>query len=781
MANSKLLLYVSNLTPEKNALISNPIVTADSNRLFEREDTPFVITFGTSMGWFQKTVASGRENDYLLIPEFTYIKHDLDVKIKVVLNQEDRLSKNVKAYNYVLIQNTDEACYGYFITDKKWISEHCVEYTLRMDVLNSYSTQIQNDRNTFSDTSYIYRAHQDRFNMDKTHYIPADHSEILYRYVNDVSEGLESPKLIQTNKETIVETIAPDEKWYLIYRSSDSSNDGVECFAVPENDTPFDEGGANITINKATLEGGAYVFMALDDNDGVTVNFTEHYPVEGAQRSYTVNSSTIVAVASRSSGDYLTIYLGTIDSDNSHISWNTGTWSENSATVTAPHGYRRVTSQSWGSGSSIGSDLDNIYQIQHDYPFIINAFGPLIYAYGIDSWDRTDSKLLKIIELPYAPFTLYKINNHYSVPANFTFINNRLKLTDLNVELKNDLSAKSLLNIMYFTDSAAITHPRYAKVKNIKYESKLLNSDFRGDKYVYDSYISPVRYEAMRESVGSIPYNTVTFYPSTNIASNLLFDIKYGSGLLGGYQYNKLEDYEGILVSTRNNEYPIYTNEYLNYIKTGYNYDKKTKDQQQIASGISLGISAATLIAGIALSGATGGSSLALGVSGAIGLAGSTMNAVNQSISAERSLDQKLSELKSRSASVANADDLSLLNVYNGNKLQWLQYEPSEQVKNSLWSMFHLTGYAYNKEGNIRDFLYSRRCFNFIQADLKDGLRSAAIPTDEIKDEIKNKFKEGVTVYHIFYNGTSEIIDWSKEYENFENYICPAKQPIIIG
>ena len=88
-----------------------------------------------------------------------------------------------------------------------------------------------------------------------------------------------------------------------------------------------------------------------------------------------------------------------------------------------------------------------------------------------------------------------------------------------------------------------------------------------------------------------------------------------------------------------------------------------------------------------------------------------------------------------------------------------MQYEPTEQVKNSLWNMFHLTGYAYNKEGNIRDFLYSRRCFNFIQADLKDGLRSAAIPTDEIKDEIKNKFKEGVTVYHIFYNGTSEIID----------------------
>ena len=55
------------------------------------------------------------------------------------------------------------------------------------------------------------------------------------------------------------------------------------------------------------------------------------------------------------------------------------------------------------------------------------------------------------------------------------------------------------------------------------------------------------------------------------------------------------------------------------------------------------------------------------------------------------------------------------------------------------------------------------------------------IPTEEIKDEIKQKFKEGVTAYHIFFNGTSNIIDGEKEYENFENYICPAKEPIIIG
>lgn len=662
------------------------------------------------------------------------------------------------------------------------MSTKCVELVLKMDVLNSYSSQIQTETLTFNSNSYIYRAHQNRYNMNQSKYIPADSSEILYRYVNDVSEGLESPELVQTGKDTITEQVAPDEKWYLVYRSADSGS-GVECYAVPEYNTPFDEGGTNMTINKALLNGGAYVFMALDDNNGVVINSTEHYPNEGTSRSWTVSNSTIVAVAARSSGDYLSIYVGNIDSDNGHISWNTSLWCENSATVIAPHGYRRVSSQSWGSGQSISDALDNIYQIQHDYTLVETSGGQLVYASGIASWDRTDSKLLKIIELPYAPFSLYHIDHHYNVPAYFTFANNKLKLNDLNAKLRNNLSAKSLLNIMYFSDIAGSgTQSRYNRKKNIKYESKLLNSDFRGDKYVYDSYSSPLRYEAMREGVGSIPYNSISFYPSTNIASNLLFEIKYGSEEFG-YVYNKLEDYEGMLVSTRNNESPIYTNEYLNYIKTGYNYDKKNKESQDVASGLKVGLSIASLIAGAALAGVTGGSSAVAGaaVAGAIGVTGTAVSAVNQSISAERSLEQKLATLKAKSASVSNADDLSLLNVYNGNKLQWMQYEPTEQVKNALWSMFHLTGYAYNKEGQLKDFLYSRRCFNYVQADLKDGLRVSMIPTEEIKDEIKQKFKEGVTAYHIFFNGTSNIIDWEKEYENFENYICPAKEPIIIG
>ena len=39
-------------------------------------------------------------------------------------------------------------------------------------------------------------------------------------------------------------------------------------------------------------------------------------------------------------------------------------------------------------------------------------------------------------------------------------------------------------------------------------------------------------------------------------------------------------DYEDYLLVSRNNEETIFSNDYLNYIRTGYNYDKKARDRE---------------------------------------------------------------------------------------------------------------------------------------------------------------------------------------------------------
>ena len=51
-------------------------------------------------------------------------------------------------------------------------------------------------------------------------------------------------------------------------------------------------------------------------------------------------------------------------------------------------------------------------------------------------------------------------------------------------------------------------------------------------------------------------------------------------GLVNNYS---LEDYDNIVAVARNNEEVLYSSQYLNYVRTGYNYDVKAKQRQEEA------------------------------------------------------------------------------------------------------------------------------------------------------------------------------------------------------
>ena len=74
----------------------------------------------------------------------------------------------------------------------------------------------------------------------------------------------------------------------------------------------------------------------------------------------------------------------------------------------------------------------------------------------------------------------------------------------------------------------------------------------------------------------------------------------------------KIDCYENILVSTRNNEYPIFTSQYLNYMRTGYNNDKKKVGEQQTGNWIKTGLLTAGAIGSILAAIPTGGASLSV-------------------------------------------------------------------------------------------------------------------------------------------------------------------------
>ena len=101
----------------------------------------------------------------------------------------------------------------------------------------------------------------------------------------------------------------------------------------------------------------------------------------------------------------------------------------------------------------------------------------------------------------------------------------------------------------------------------------------------------------------------------------------------------------------------------------------------------------------------------------------------------------------------------------NNNKLSRAKYEVSSRMKKSLKDLFFYTGYVQNKYAvpNVT----SRAWFNFIQCDPVIKLLNPNV-NDDLLDELKDKFRNGVTFFHM--NTISGVKTWdlAQEKENWE-------------
>lgn len=380
---------------------------------------------------------------------------------------------------------------------------------------------------------------------------------------------------------------------------------------------------------------------------------------------------------------------------------------------------------------------------------------------GLYSWDRTDPQIAKIIELPYNPFDrgysthgtlLYSSGN-----LKYDFSENRFpEVITRDISFSSDISpAKEL----YFDNNKWITSETFSRndlrkvdwgiLKDYEVETKLLHSDFQHYDFVYDSfkytfYNEFADIKGITESISS-SFLKCEYTVSNTVSSTFMFSFnKFFPVTISS------RDYNDILIVNRNNEVPIYNNYYLNYLRNGYNYDVKNKEQQQVASGIGMGLSAASLAVGIALSATGVGSAVGSGaiIGGISGIAGSLAGTINSSISADKNLQQKLEQSKNQSASVKGADDIGLLGKYtDGNKAKIVHYRVSTETYAKLADFFHYCGYKCDYQG-IPDTT-SRFWFNFIQCEpvFKENTSTAKISND-IKQDLINRYKSGVTVLH---------------------------------
>ncbi|MCQ2088154.1 MAG: hypothetical protein MJZ37_08865 [Bacilli bacterium] len=395
--------------------------------------------------------------------------------------------------------------------------------------------------------------------------------------------------------------------------------------------------------------------------------------------------------------------------------------------------------------------------------------------------DRSDQKLIKIINVPYCPVDI-KNNDLY-----FNNTDKQLTLSIQNVGPESGPIYKGkfdpafnnniTLNInMEEGSTNAYTPlspmelnfvPNVQAARNDRYESKLYHSDFYQCKLVYDSFDYIFRLELLDtdnvSDYSNLENMNAEYSVSNSVASAFGFNFETYFPLKKQFQnYN-------VMIVNRNNEMTIYNNNYLNYLRNGYNYDIKNKQTRQIASGIGTGLGIATTVAGIALAATGYGSGLGAGmiVSGIATTAGSLTSAISNSAQADRAMQQKLEQSQNQAASVQGSDDIGLLKWYADNNLcKLMKFELSDATKERIADLFYYCGYRcdYQAVPNTT----SRYWFNYIQCDpVYEETNLTAKMGKECKAELTNKYQQGITVLHKRNNS----YDFAQTKENWETWL----------
>ena len=322
-------------------------------------------------------------------------------------------------------------------------------------------------------------------------------------------------------------------------------------------------------------------------------------------------------------------------------------------------------------------------------------------------------------------------------------------MIDLNIKFDNVFKANVNPFDVLTIELPEITH---TELRNDYYESKLYSSELYVPKFIYDSF--NLNFELQNMATIPTKFN-VDFTTTSTINSAFMFtfpeyELKYSG-----------QDYDNILVVRRNNEISLYNNAYINYIKTGYNYDVKNKNTQLATSWISAGIQIAGSVLSFLAAGATGG----LSAVAAIGLATSATvtiaNNISNDVKAERSIQQKLEEARNQATSVSGSDDIDLLTKYSQNKAKLAIYKASDNVMKHAADLFYYCGYTANRQ-DIPNTT-SRYWFNYIQCEPVFNEEETSIYKNYL-DDIKARYNAGITVYHAHNN----TYDWDQTHENWE-------------
>lgn len=716
------LVKITLYSPDGGSI--SPILYKDKNYVMEDIDAYLNLAYGN------------------ISPNFLSEQLDInplkEIEIKVKLDKE--IIEWHQGGTYAKLHFSNNVNYYYFVDEYKSIAPNIVKYKLTMDELNTFYNRLE-----FTNKTLITREHRDRF-------IKLGSSGNTYRRnIDHINEGLNPqlvnkssnpPMLLTNGTDNTGNKTLEDVDFYLLYKTNNDdskdlasnpvtctlyaserlliSNNSISTIKVPTNQLFSNSKCYMITANSGVVKG--YY--------GDTLKFTKTLN-SSSDPIIIYNVGTFTLGQSNNYNDVYSIsdveitgieYID--ESDGVMVSPEYGTPTNN-------YDYNCVQFIKGYKGNKISTGVSESQYIE-----------------SIDSVDRSDPQIVKLIKLPYAPTKIFKSLTGYYTFENdiWEFNGTTLQLKDLSTKFYNTFQLNNYYSLgKYITEDLDLQNKKLPR--NIKYESKLYSSEFFNYKIMYDTFIYLLPLEDLDIENVSFNFNPlrVEFKMTTTINSKFYF--KFNIPLK-----NYTDDYQTLVSCSRNNEETLYSNSYLNYLRTGYNYDLKAKEQAIASSWINTGIAIGKTALG-ALSGNP--FTITSGINGLDSIKNSIMTGITQ----ERSIQEKIATLKASSASVVGSDDIDLMSQYCGNRLRVLTTEPRDDIKDMIYNLFYFYGYQ-TKHFGIPN-LNSRYWFNFIQCEAEFKISNIA---NDILEAIKEKFKNGITIFH-YHDNTYDV---DQIYENWE-------------
>ena len=672
--------------------------------------------------------------------EYKWIEPALNVVIKIDASSHQFDNRNIG--NFVRATDGTNIWY-YFVMNCQWRGRETLLLELGLDSLNTFWKDLK-----FSKESHITRRYKDRFiHNRKGKGLPI---------VDAYPEEIHTPPQIRKTKEVIGDT----EKWYLIYKTdyvqtSELSENPVSCYTCAETkQTLLTHNVGTVSWTAASMTDRLWYalygracdgFQIKIGNQTITIN-TANETTEQNYLYFYKESNTVVKLISVSFFNQGTVQIRSFSGPKIEFI--------NAQFVYSQSSDRPADPIDAAEAGKILVGLDDSTKV------LIMAGAALADLLPFSEWyklNKTDARLVRIVELPYAPFQKkVDANGKLNIPEGWTPEGALLKLTDPNIEFKNIIGSKPIqiptLDINDFAPQHAPLGPAY--------EPKLYNSTFSSFKFVYDSNVYAFNPEE-NPSPWVSPYEaTITFHYSTTLDNTLAFE--FATNL------NQTQDYGEFLISNRSNSLPYYTNEYLNYLRYGKAIDEKQANLSTagaVASGAGASISAAASVAaGIGLATGKGSTFGAVGaaVGFAVGVAAAIINVARNVSSSWDAINSKIDQYEHQASNNRGNSDVSIFDVYGKNKLLYMTYEPREEFKNSLYDYFRYYGYACDEYGDIKQ-MYSRVYNDYF---VVSPVFQDALLWNPFKEDIETRLKLGIRVYH-YKNG----YDFELTYENWEKAI----------